>query len=318
VVNLGIPGDSTQCQIERLSSFLSKHKTDIAILLTGRNNENEIQSWQIRDTFFKRFTKRLKNMKIYKITEYAIGCFLKPKAKIQQDNITIKTKYENYIRYQLMKAKNLCEKHNCKLLLLSYYDGPDEYIEKFAEKSGIFYFDISKDFQRAVPEYELSHFLSPDKSHMNRRGYRIFSELLYQQLFSHQASLGLKLNVLLKTTDEASFYKNTTEANDGITAQQKRIREMPRNPYELIQLGHIYMEINEKQKARQCYIKALEQSGYADNNTIVSPIINWYLGENMPEEAYKICHKIIAHNKDSCIATCYLDYIKEKYRYVEE
>lgn len=313
VINLGIPGESTGQQIERLSNLIVKNRVHMVILLTGRNNHSEIAAGRNK-SFVSSSIVKIKKMKIYKIMEHiANNLRLKPEEQGQISKEEI-AKYEDYLRRHLIKAKYLCKKYNCRLLVLSYYNSSDGFIEKITKQSGILYFDLSQDFSKNILREGVNNFLSPDKSHLNRYGYKLFAELLYGNMFLHRTALGLSLEPLSNKISASSFYQNRAEINDALNAQENRIKNMPYDPFELVHLGHIYMEIREIEKAKDWYLKALEVGNFMDNNTIISPIINLYLGQNMPEEAYKICQRIILVNKNNNIAKSYLAYIKEKYK----
>ena len=116
--------------------------------------------------------------------------------------------YEKYMQFYLDKAKSLCEGHGSKLLLISYYNSFDAPIEKFAKQAGVLYFNLCKDFQRAIPEEDMSKFISPDSSHMNLYGYKIFAELLYKKIYLHKEALNLKLKPLARRIDKDSYCQN--------------------------------------------------------------------------------------------------------------
>ncbi len=206
VVNLGIPGNSTKQQIERLANFLDKNKVDLAILLTGRNNYYEIKTWK-KKSFLVNIVTRIQRMRTYKIVQYLLSRLFNI-TDMENINAPVeKTRYEDYMRYYLSKAKSLCEGHGSKLLLLSYHNSHNKDIEELAKKLEIPYFNLYKDFFEAIPQEDLDNFVSRDGSHMNHYGYRIFSELLYKEIFLHKEAFDLGLNPLSKRIDEDSFHR---------------------------------------------------------------------------------------------------------------
>ena len=117
--------------------------------------------------------------------------------------------HKDYIEYQLHKAKLLCEKHNSKLLLSSYYHGNDKYIEGFAKQSGILYFNLSYDFFKIASKMDRDKYVSRDESHLNPYGYKIYTELLYKKMYLHRRDLNFRLKPLKKRIDEDSFRKKS-------------------------------------------------------------------------------------------------------------
>lgn len=205
VVNLGIPGDSTKHQIERLAAFLSKNRADLVILLTGRNNYYEVKTWK-NESFLTDIIVKIQKMRTYKIVQYVLNRFFKLRIKEGINAPMERTKYENYMEYQLLRAKSLCEKYGCELLLISYFSGSDKYIEKFAKQLGILHLDLSRDFYKTIRQENIDNFFAG--THLNHYGYKIFTELLYKQIFLHRADLNLKLNPLSKRIDKDNFYQN--------------------------------------------------------------------------------------------------------------
>lgn len=221
VINLGIPGNSTKSQINRLATFLDKNRTDLVILLTGRNNYFEVKVWKNK-SLPTNIIVRIQKTRIYKIMRYVLTRIFKIR-NVENINAPIEmTKYEDYMEYQLNRAKSLCEKHGCRLLLLSYHNSHDKYIEKLAKQSGILYFNLHLDFFEAVPQKDIYKFISRDRSHMNLYGYKIFAELLYKQMFLHKETLNLRIDPLSKKIDEDIFHEKGV-TNYLIYAQGKSI-----------------------------------------------------------------------------------------------
>ncbi|MBU4342946.1 MAG: hypothetical protein KKG21_02945 [Candidatus Omnitrophica bacterium] len=69
-----------------------------------------------------------------------------------------------------------------------------------------------------------------------------------------------------------------------------------------------------EEAAKKYYMKGLVSSNYMDNNTVASPIINWYLGNGQKEEAFKICEEILLHNPENKVAKYYRERLKGKSR----
>lgn len=207
VVNLAIPGYSTKQQVERLTIFLDRNKADLIILLTGGNNYFEIKAWKNK-SFLMKIIIRIQKTRIYKIMRYVLIRFFKLK-NVENVNAPMdRAKYEEYMEYCLNRAKSLCKKHDCRLLLLSYYRHHDEYIERLAKQSGILYFNLHRDFSEIITQEDIKSFISRDGSHLNHYGYKIYAELLYEKMFLHRRVLNLRLNPLKKKIDKDSFYLN--------------------------------------------------------------------------------------------------------------
>ena len=209
VVNLGIPGNSTKSQIERLEDFLDKNRTDFVILLTGRNNYYEVKAWDNK-SFPRNIAIKARKMKTYKIMDYALSKVFKRSPREDINGPVERTKYEDYMRYQLNRAKSLCEKHGSKLILLSYYNSHDEYIEEFAKDAGMLYLNLCNDFSKSLPEENIDNFISRDSSHMSADGYRLFAELLYNRMLSRGEDLGLGLNPLSERVERDRFCPQNT------------------------------------------------------------------------------------------------------------
>lgn len=311
VVNLGIPGDTTSNQVKRLSKFLNKNKVDIVIFLTGRNNQLELKSWKSK-SITKKIIFKVQKLRIYKIIKYFIDHISNHKEDKNKLNFTEMDKYESYMRYHLSRTRDICKKSGCRLLLISYYNSYIKSIGGIAKELNIPYFDISREFLEATSRERFDDLISPDNSHLNCYGYKLFSEILYDKMFLNEEYISFEINPLMKKINSKGFYQNTSEIREALLAQKKRIEDMPGDPFELVHLGHIYMEIAEDEKAKEFYLKALKLSGYLSNNTIVSPIINWYIDRGMNEKAYEICKKIISNNEDNYVAKRYLQYLEEK------
>jgi lysophospholipase L1-like esterase len=207
VVNLGIPGNSTREQVRRVSRFLTKNRADLIILLTGRNNYYEVKLWK-DNSFPMNIITGIKQLRSYKIMQYVLGHFFKIGTGENINAPIEKVRYEEYMRYHLGRARSLCERHGSRLLLLSYHSSHDEYIERFAEESGILYFNLCEDFLETIPQEDIHQFVSADSSHMNVYGYKIFTELLYNKMFLHREDLDLGLNPLSRKISKDSFREN--------------------------------------------------------------------------------------------------------------
>lgn len=207
VINLGIPGDNTRHQIERLAAYLNKNRVDLVILLTGANNYYEVKLWKNK-SFLTSVIVKIKKTRIYRIMQYILWRFLKTEKRENLNAPSEKTKYENYMQYHLNRAKSLCEKHGCELLLISYPFSYIEYIEKFVKKSGILYFNLKRGFYNTIPSKDPNKYISY-RSHLNLYGYNIFAELLYKQMFLHRVALDIKLNPLTKKINKDSFPKRS-------------------------------------------------------------------------------------------------------------
>lgn len=317
VFNLGIPGANTAKQIEILKHFLNNKYASIAIVLTGRNNsDNETQNW-------KNISKHIKNRSFYlrsiRIAKQIVDYFLHN----QKRNMNIDAfpsvndkNYINYMTFYLKEVKDVCQKHNAKIILLSYYNSANNLIKDFAAQNGIAYFDFTQDFKILFTANEKFQYISPDKSHMNFRGYKFFAEKLYEYLFLNQKYAGIKINHLRKKIEDKYFYGNKEDIIKNIERQKIRIEEYKNSweyPFELIHLGHIYAEVKERELAKEFYTKGLIASNYQDNNTIITPLISWYLNNNAPEEALNVCKEILRHNPKNQIARSYYDWIISNY-----
>lgn len=317
VINLGIPGASTKSQIDELENFLSKNSTQIVFLLTGRNNDFELMK-QENISLFKEVAHKIFNLRsirfLRKIFNYTVGSGTE-----HADDILNKDKiYNDYMNFYLSKAKRLCDDRGARLVLLSYYNSSSNVVKIFSHKNNIPYFDFTENFEWLFASNEKTKYFSPDMSHMNHLGYKFFAEQLYDYLFLNQANLNLKIGPLIKKINDESFYADEKEIKQIIESQKIRIKSrvnkkgLPSEdyPYELIHLGHIYMEIGDIKSAKKFYIKGLLSSNYANNNTIIAPIINCYLRNEGKEGALKISEEILLHNPQNSIAKYYYERLK--------
>jgi lysophospholipase L1-like esterase len=310
VMNLGIPGASTKRQAQEIESFFNTNKAEIVLLLTGRNNDFEIIKGQ-NPSFLSNIKYGLENLRSFKFLKVMFNRIFR-KNNQQDNNYTpaYKESIVNYSNLYLARIRKLCREKGAKLALLSYYNSSDDTIKEFAHKYNILYFDLTNDFNFLFKAEDSSKYLSLDMSHMNRYGYKFFAEKLYERLFLKQAYLGIKINPLLQRIREKEFYLNDKEIGRMVKAQQERIEQSKNTgeyPFELVHLGHIYIEIGDDEAARDCYWKALLSSNYSNNNTIVSPIINWYLKRGRNDEALKIYEEILLHNPENGTAKYYRD-----------
>ncbi|MFA5168858.1 MAG: SGNH/GDSL hydrolase family protein [Candidatus Omnitrophota bacterium] len=326
VINLGVPGSSTGAQSIVLQSFFENHKADIVLWLTGRNNTDDIKLWKDR-TLIRQITSFLNDLKSVKFFMLAFGRFSK-------ENTLPKTHkpfgasqpyadlYAKYLGFYLETVRRLCEANGAKLILLSYYDSTDPVVKEFANKHHIPFFDftdaflsffrdtIEKDFTLSalMKKREAARHISPDNSHMNRLGYKFYSECLYENIFLSQKYLDLRLNPLLQKVKDADFYSDRLEIEKCVRSQQERVEQSKGTwhyAFEQIQLGHIYSEIGRDESAKQCFMEGLVSSNYDDNNMLVSPIITWHLKRGRNKEALQLCDDIIFHNPENSIAKTY-------------
>jgi|GEM_PF-2027613 len=312
VVNLGIPGSSTRRQSQELAAFFKAHQAKIVILLTGRNNNLEIeQEVERRDpSVVKDIRYQLCNSRSFRFLKFIVERLFH---RDQKDPAPARTfrygeNHDEYLNAYLTTIRALCREKGAKLIVISYYNSTDEVIRSFALRYRIPYFDLTSDFESLFTTEGKVRYISPDRSHMNRWGYKFFAEQLYRRLFLEQEYLGLRINPLLRRMKEADFYSDPADVKLMIKLQEERI-EQSRNsdqyPYELIHLGHIYTEIGNDEAAKDFYEKALLVSGYNNNNTIVSPIIDWHLKRGEKGGALAICEEILRHNPQNSIATRY-------------
>ncbi len=321
VVNLGIPGSSTKSQAQEIQSYLKNNNATIVIWLSGRNNGLEIKQWGDTSSYSK-IVYRLASLRSFKFLKALFNRILsKDKEQSSNKMFAHDQKYAAYLNFYLSKIGKLCLNKGSKLVLLSYYNSSDDIIRDFADKNNIPYFDFTSDFKSLFRKGKKSNYVSLDMSHLNHLGYKFFAEQLYERLFFQQAYLGIKINPLLEIPGEKDFYSNDRETEEMIQRQKERIAQSEGSseyPFELIHLGHIYMEIGDNEAAKECYLKALSASNYTDNNTIVSPIINLYLRKGQKDAAKKICDEILFHNPENSIARYYKDWLEENIGYPAE
>ncbi|MCM8791535.1 MAG: SGNH/GDSL hydrolase family protein [Candidatus Omnitrophica bacterium] len=313
VVNLGIPGASTRYQFKELRSFLNTHDAKLIILLTGRNNALEVNRISKEKTYILGCIKsHLQALRSFKFLRLLFKYLFKKDTSDDRIHILNEKSYAEYMNLYLQAIRKLCADKSAKLVILSYYNSSDTIIKEFADRYSITYIDFTADFNLLFKAEDKSRFLSPDLSHLNRLGYKFFAEQLYNYLFFNQEQLGMKLNPLLEKIKDTDFYKDVKEIEYIINLQQKRIEENKNDenyPFELVHLGHIYVELGNDTMAKECYLKALIASNYCDNNTLVSPIINWYLKKRETHEALKICEEILQHNPQNSIARYYKQWL---------
>jgi tetratricopeptide (TPR) repeat protein len=315
IVNLGIPGSSTKRQAQELKSYLENNYTEIVIWLTGRNNDIEIKQWGNTSPYNK-IAYHLGSLRSFKFLKVISDRILRiNKERDSNEMLAYDQRYADYLNFYLAKIRKLCLDKGSKLVLLSYYNSSDSVIKEFAYKYSIPYLDFTSDFESLFRAGERLRYISPDMSHLNHLGYKFFAEQLYERLFLKQGYLGIKINPLLQRPGEKDFYLNDSETERMIQLQKERIvqsKDSSEYPFELIHLGHIYMEIGNSEAARECYSRALLSSNYSDNNTIVSPIINWYLKKGIKDEALKICEEILLHNPENYTAKYYRERLLAK------
>ena len=323
VINLGVPGSSTRAQSIVLQSFFENHRADIVLWLTGSSSTDDIELWKDRSLIYqiRRFFSDFKSVKFFKLA------FNRPpkenaSLKIHNPFAEASQEYTDYLNFHLGKVQKLCKANGAKLILLSYYNSANPVLKEFADKHHILFFDFTdafssffkgsviNDFKPAslVKRMESAQHISPDNSHLNRLGYKFYSECLYEDLFLNQKRLNLRLSPLLQKAKNVDFYSDQLEIEKCVRSQQERVEQNKGTwhyPFEQIQLGHIYSEIGEDDSAKQCFMKGLVSSNYENNNMLVSPIMTWYLKRGRNKEALKLCDDIISHNPENSIAKGY-------------
>lgn len=307
VFNLGIPGASTRRQAQELKSFFKEQDAGIVLLLTGRNNDEELKSWP-DNPLYRSFEcrPRLRSLKFFGWLFNSIGG-RGPGRKGVYDR-----RHASYLSFYLDEIRKTCINNGAKLVLLSYYNSLDKAVMDFAFEYDIPYLDFTPDFRRLFRMDGGTRYVSPDMSHLNSRGYKFFTERLYEGLFARQSYLGFHMNPLLKEIDEAGLRGDEKKNELMVRLQEKRAdnsRGLSEYPFELVHLGHIYTEIGREEDAGNCYMRALVESRYLDNNTIVSPAINWYLKKGKNREALALCEEILLCNPGNSIALRYRDWL---------
>ena len=207
VVNSGVPGNSTRQQIERLGALLKENKTDLVILLTGRNNYFEAKAWG-NNSLSMHLLIKLQKMRTYKVLKYALDRYFKIGRRADINAFVEEQKYEDYIRAQLARAKSLCAEHGCPLLLISYYNNHYQCIAKIAEELEIVYLNLYQDSFKNLPQDEVFRLAYIDNSHMNCYGYRIFAQALYKKMYLYREDLALQLNGLSNEIDQAGLCRD--------------------------------------------------------------------------------------------------------------
>lgn len=315
IINLGIPGASTKRQIKELESFFKNNTAEIVILLTGRNNSLPVKEWRVT-SLAEKLTYQISGLRTVRFLRRVIKNTFEKK-ELFTANIKMKGRidYDDYLTFYLTRAMKSSSDNGARLILLSYYNSSDKVVKDFARRLKVPYLDFTEDFKQLFELREREQYLSPDMSHMNYRGYRFFAERLYRYLFLDRTHLGFTINPLLKKMHDRNFYVNKEIIGQIVKEQLIRIEQKkntPDYPFELIHLGHIYTEIGNQKKAKKFYTMGLRSSGYIDNNTIVSPIINWYLKNGQKEDALKICQEILQHNPENTLAQYYLNRLGSK------
>lgn len=311
VVNLGIPGSSTKQQVEELKAYLKNNRVDYVFLLTGRNNQEEVRMFN-NSTVLGKIIFSIRNLKSIKFIKTVLSYL----GGIRQENSSPKVYWGNlfkkYLAFYLEECRRLCSAKDAKLVVLSYYNSSDATIKEFTSHYGLCYLELMPDFEDLFKTQDRSIYISSDMSHMNFKGYKFFAEAAYDKLFLNQRSLGLKLNPLLARIADNKFYANRDEREKLIRLQGERIikyKDSWEYPFEMIHMGHIYMESSNREVAKDYYLKGLRISNYANNNTLVAPIINWYLIANEKNQALAICEEILLNNPQNSIAIYYRDWI---------
>ena len=311
VVNLGIPGSSTKQQVEELKAYLKNNRVDYVFLLTGRNNQEEVRMFN-NSTVLGKIIFSIRNLKSIKFIKTVLSYLWGIRQEDSSPKVYWGNLFKKYLAFYLEECRRLCFAKGAKLVLLSYYNSSDATIKEFANRYGLCYLDLVPDFEDLFKRQERTKYISSDMSHMNFKGYKFFAEAVYNKLFLNQMSLDLKLNPLLTRIADNKFYTNRHEMKQLIYLQEERIikyKDSWQYPFEMIHMGHIYMESGNKEAAKDYYLKGLRISNYANNNTLVAPIINWYLTANEKSQAFAICEEILLNNPHNTITLYYRDWI---------
>jgi tetratricopeptide (TPR) repeat protein len=309
-----------------LQSFFENHRADIVLWLTGSSSADDIKLWKDKSLIYqiRSFFSDFKSVKFFKLL---FSRFSKKSTSHEIRNSFVENfqVYTDYLNFHLETVRKLCKANGSKLILLSYYNSANPVIKKFANKYHISFFDFTDTFSAffknttvnindftlsaLVKERRAARHLSPDNFHMNRLGYKFYSECLYEDIFLNQKRLDLHLGPLLHKVKDVDFYPNQSEIEKCVRSQQERVRQNKGTwhyAFEQIQLGHIYSEIGKDESARQCFMEGLTSSNYEDNNMLVSPIMTWYLKRGQSKKARQLCDKILFHNPKNSTAKGYL------------
>ena len=314
VSNFGIPGSSTRRQAEEIKRFFADGgKAELVLLLTGRNNDREVEIWQAhpgrppgwdwRQARSARFLEELWE----RLLGSAQQAHSSPPAGREGA-------FQDYISFYLEQALGACRANGATLILLSYYTGDEAAVREFGRRRGIACFDPSGEFQILFASAGREKFVSPDFSHLNRLGYAFYAQRLYEELFRIQPVRGAVIAPMVRVIPESEYYGSAREKEEQINAQKERLeksRGTPEYPFELVHLGHIYAEAGDREAARDCYQRALEAADYADNNTTTAPAVNWYLRQGRKDEARALCEDILRHNPANGVASSYLQWIRD-------
>jgi lysophospholipase L1-like esterase len=307
VLNFGVPGSSTKRQVEEMALFFKQNNAALVLWLTGRNNQEQIK-------LFKngaRNTTASYDPKIIKLLR-AVWARLSGMSATDDRGSCQNALYRDYMRPYLDQALALCDRKGAKLVLLSYYNTSDNVIREFAREHKLSYIELKPAFDILFRLEDRKKYISADASHMDHKGYQFFSEELYHELFLNQDRLGLKLNPLVHKIPGGEFYADAKEADEAVRLQKERVaryKDRWEYPYELIQLGHIYMELGRRRDAKECYLNGLRSSHYLDNNMVVAPIINWYIENGERLVAAKMCDEVLEHNPQNSVARYYRGWI---------
>jgi lysophospholipase L1-like esterase len=296
VTNLGEPGSGTKAQAEALKFFLGTHRVDGVLWLTGRNNTDaDLKPFRDKPPVqpMPNFFSGIRRRRFFKEI---------PVPPERRDP------YQDYLDLYLETVRQLCEAHGARLVLLSYFNSADLAAKAYADEHRVPFFDFRNDFSLFKKKREAAQFTSPDGTHMNRFGYQFYSERLYEDMALRQKRLGLRLGPLLKKIQSVDFYANQKETEKYVRYQQERVEQSKETwayPFEQIQLGHIYSEIGREESAKECYTEGLIASNYADNSTLVSPIMAWHLRRGERFEALQLSNDIVSKNPKNSIAKTY-------------
>ncbi len=311
IINAGVPGSSTRKQVDHLVALLDRERVDVVLFLTGRNNVLDLEAWQ-NSSPASQLIYPVKESKLYRLLRYIVSRFYRPQngASSGKDAESRK-KEDEYLDFHLERALTACKKHGAIMVLLSYYNSSPVAVRAFASSHRIPYLDLQSVFEEQVPIERLRPLLSSDRSHLNSRGYKVFSEAVYSRLFLQVPRLLLR--PLVSKLDAAAFCRDKTEVYAAIKWQESRAHARSRNPFEMTQLGEAYMEAGELEKARQCFRESMEKSNCRDNNTLTTPLITWYYSQGRFREAYETCVWILSRNKNNSTAARYKEYLEKEY-----